>query len=173
MLEDVNNNNNNNNNNDNNAAAAADGIVVIANPFLEQGAVEHIDQLFQMELIRPGCVAGSDNNLFLFGYYDTNNNDIIVQLGRHADDQHWGRCPPAITLRQLLRQVLWNFPGYTLHFLEAGWAGPGAVDAPAFPALEDLFGILELRLSALVQQEAAANFEAQLIAPEPPAILVD
>ena len=165
--------NNNNNNNNNNAAAAVADIVLIANPFLEEGAIDHIDQLFQMELIRPGGVAGNNNNLFLFGYHDTDNGDIIVQLGRQANDQYWGRCPPAMKLRQLLRQVLWNFPGYTLYFLEAGWAGPGAADAPAFPELEDLFGMLELRLGDLVQQEAAADFEAQLIAPEPPAILVN
>ncbi len=159
------------NNNDNNAAGAA-GIVPIANPFQEEGAIDHLDQLFQMELIRPGGQRGSDNNLFLFGYYDTNNNDIIVQLGRHADDQHWGMCPPAMKLRQLLTHVLWNFQGYTLNFLEARWAGPGAADAPAFPHLDDLFEMLELRLGDLVQQEAAADFEAQLIAPEPPAIPV-
>ena len=169
MLEDVNNNNNNNNNN--NAAGAA-GIVPIVNPFQEEGAIDHIDQLFQMELIRPGANPGNDNNLFLFGYHDTDNGDIIVQLGRQENDQHWGRCPPAMKHRQLLPRVLWNFPGYTLNFLEARWAGPGAADAPAFPHLEDLIGMLELRLSALVQQEAAADFEAQLIAPEPPAILV-
>ena len=160
-------------NNANNANNLNNPVVMpIVNPFLE-GAGDHIDQLFQMELIRPGCQKGSDNNLFLFGYHDTNNGDIIIQLGRQADDQHWGICPPAMKLRQLLTQVLLNLPGYDLYFLEARWAGPGAADAPAFPHLEDLFEMLELRLSALVQQEAAADFEAQLIAPEPPAIQIN
>jgi hypothetical protein len=161
------------NNNVNNAAAGDMGIMPIANPFLEQGAIDHFDQLFQMELIRPGGQKGSDNNLFLFGYNDTDNQDIAICIGRQADDQHWGICPPATTLRQLLAHVLLNFPGYTFNFLEARWAGPGAADALAFPELDNLFEMLELRLSALVQQEAAADFEAQLIAPEPPAIQIN
>ena len=153
-------------NNANNANNLNDHVVVPSiNPFLE-GPANHIDQLFQMELIRPGGVAGSDNNIFFFGYYDTQADDVIVCLGRGEQDQHWGRCSKLAKLRNLLTQILWNIPGYDLAFHEARWAGPGAADAPAFPQLEDLFEMLELRLSALVHQEAAADFEVQIIAPE-------
>ncbi len=140
-------------------------VAPIINPFLE-GPGNHIDQLFQMELIRPGGVAGSDNNIFLFGYYDTQADDIIVCLGRAIQDQHWGRCSKLATLRHLLMQILWDMPGITLHFLQAEWAGPAAANQPAFPHLEDLFEMLEIRMESLVHPEAAASFDVQLVAPE-------
>ncbi len=146
-------------NNNNNAAAAAPLIAHIANPFVADGAMQRYDQLFQLYLQR-GAQPDEENDIYLFGFYDIEQNEVVVQLGRGADP-HNGRVTEQMTLGELLHATLGAVHEY--RFTEAVWAGWGDKEAaPAF-ILNNPAAILNFRLADLHQEGLAASFDLHIV----------
>jgi hypothetical protein len=145
-------------NNNNNAAAAGPIIAPAENPFLADGAMERYDQLFQLYLMR-GAEPNEENDIYLFGFYDTDQQEVVVQLGRGADPRY-GRATEQMTLSQLLWDVMQVEHEY--RFTEAVWAGWGDKEAaPAF-ILNNPAAILNFRLADLHQEGLAASFDLHI-----------
>ena len=144
--------------NNNNAAPL---IVPVENPFLVDGAMERYGQLFQLYLQR-GAQPDENTDIYLFGSYDTEQNEVVVQLGRGAAP-HYGRTTEQMTLGELLHSTLGAVHEY--RFTEAGWAGWGDKEAaPAF-ILNDPASILNFRLIDLRQEDLAASFDLNIVQP--------
>ena len=141
-----------------NNIAALPVIAPIANPFLDNQQAEALDQLFQM-LIQVGAEPNEEVDIYLFGYYDTLQQEVIVQYGR-GEAPHYGRTTEQMTLGQFI-----NACGIAadVRFTAAGWAGWGdRADAPAF-VLNDTPALLALRFADLHHEGLAASFDLHIV----------
>ncbi len=138
-------------------------IPLVENPFGAAGAIERYDQLFQMKLQR-GAAPDEATDIYLFGFYDVEQEEVVVQLGRGPDTQY-GRAWEQMTLAELIHSVLQAHHEY--RFTEAAWAGWGDKEAaPAF-VLNNPAAILDFRFADLRQENLAASFDLHIVEPQP------
>lgn len=141
----------------NNAAAPA--IAPIGNPFLDNQQAEVLDQLFQM-YIQVGAEPNEEADIYLFGFYDTLQQEVVVQYGRN--NAHFGRTTEQMTLGEFIQAC---GVGADIRFTEAAWAGWGDhAAAPAF-VLNDTPALLALRFADLRHEGLAASFDLHIIQP--------
>ena len=143
-----------------NNIAALPAIAPIANPFLDNQQAEALDQLFQM-YIQVGAEPNEENDIYLFGYYDTQQQEVVVQYGR-GEAPHYGRTTEQMTLGEFIHAC---GIAADIRFTEAGWAGWGdQAAAPAF-ILNDTPALLALRFADLHHEGLAASFDLHIIQP--------
>jgi hypothetical protein len=144
----------------------APAIVPIGNPFLEGNYAERLDQLFQM-CIQRGAQPDEADNIYLYGYYDTQQQEIVVQLGR-GEDAQYGVASEQMTLGEFIREAVPQLDGAVeqqLRFTEAVWCGWGdKEDAPAF-ILNDTASILAFHFVDLHREGLAVSLDAVIIQP--------
>ncbi len=132
----------------------------IINPFLDNQVAENIEQLFQMEVAVPAELQLQDDERFLFGYYDREADDIIIQWGRGVQNVHWGRTLKNATLGGMLHHC---FPNCNFAFTVAEWT-PGG-NPPPFPQLEDAAALLAISFGDLIFPGIAASFDVTATLP--------
>lgn len=142
----------------NNNAAALPVIAPIANPFLDNQQADALDQLFQM-YIQVGAEPNEEADIYLFGYYDLDQDEVVVQYGRD-EGAHYGRTTEQMTLGEFIHAC---GVAADLRFTEAKWCGWG--DRAAVPAfiLNDPAAILAIRFADLQHEGLAASFDLQPI----------
>lgn len=145
----------------NNNAAAIPIIALAENPFLADGAMERYDQLFQLKLQR-GAAPDEENDIYLFGYYDMEQEEVVVQLGRGAEPRY-GRASEQMTLGELMRNTLGVDHEY--RFTDARWCGWGDKEAAPALILNNPAAILNFRLGDLHQEGLAASFDLHIVEP--------
>jgi hypothetical protein len=144
----------------NNIPAPAPAIAPIDNPLVEEGAIDRYDQLFQMR-IQVGAQLDDAVDIFLFGYFDVEQDEIVVQMGR-GHDAAYGRVSTQVTLGQFIRE---GGVEAAIRFTEAIWCGWGdKEDAPAL-ILNNAEAILAMQLGTLHREGLAASFDAVVVQP--------
>ncbi len=139
-------------------------VLPIINPFLYNQGAENIEQLFQMEVAVPAELQLEDDERFLYGYYDREADDIIIQWGRGVQNVHWGRTLKNATLGGMLYHC---FPNCNFAFTAADWTDEG--NQPPLPQLEDAAAFLALSFGDLIFPGVAVSFDVTAMLPPPPA----
>ncbi len=123
-------------------------MIQINNPFAA-GAGWHIQQLFQMMVLVDGV------EHFLFGFFDPQKNQFIIQEGRDEHPRYF-TVPEFTKLGEILRYGYAGAIGW--RFTEAGWAQPGGQPLPAINQTNDL---MDLPLADINTPDNAVSFTCE------------
>ena len=117
-----------------------------------------LDQLFQMRIQR-GAEPDEENDLFIFGDYNTIQDEVVITWGRDAQARTECISKDA-TLRHVVNAVLPLALQPNFRFIEAEWFGWGDKQAAPQFILNDAASILNFRFTDLHCEDLAASFTA-------------
>lgn len=144
-------------------------IMPIENPFLEDdnghARVDHFEQTFRLRLI--DLEKPDEDIIHIEGFYDPQQDEIVIQLKREEDELHFGSTSLVGQLGALLFE--WT-AGRAARFVEAEWRGWDGVEnaiRPPLPPLNDTDAFLQMRFEQMRNNVFALSLEVQLLPRQP------